>query len=99
MLRHNKLSKDTPIVDTPPEVEGLVLAVPQQDLIEISIGSDDGLRTGHKLQVVRMQGGASTYVGRVEVVRTEPDKSVCKVDPNYRQSNVQRGDRVFSNIK
>ena len=72
VLRHNKLSKDTPITDTPPEVEGLVLAVPQQDLIEISIGSDDGLRAGHKLQVVRMQGGRQ-HVRRPD--RSRPDRA------------------------
>lgn len=85
--------------DTPPVVEGLVLAVPQQDLIEISIGEDDGLLKGHKLQVVRVQGGRKIYVGRIEVVRTDYDKSVCKIDPNYRQSPVQVNDRVVSRIE
>ncbi len=45
---------------------GSILAVPQQNLVEINIGADDGLRKGHKLEVVRMNGG-TTYVGRIEV--------------------------------
>ena len=93
--------KDDPAfyVDVPPVVDGLVLAVPRQDLIEISIGEDDGLLKGHKLQVVRVQGGRKIYVGRIEVVRTDFDKSVCKIDPNYRQSPVQVNDRVVSRIE
>ena len=36
---------------TPPRVDGVVLATPGKGLIEISIGSDDGLRKGHRLEV------------------------------------------------
>ena len=37
----------------PPEVEGVVLDTRQQNVVEISIGADDGLRKGHKLEVMR----------------------------------------------
>ncbi len=98
ILRHKGLTLHTPTADTPPRVDGLVLATTGDGLIEISIGSDDGLLKGHSLQVYRMAGGVSTYLGRIEVVRTSPDKSVCKVDPNYRKGTIQRGDRVASKL-
>jgi len=100
VLRIHGLQPDPALYSgVPPQVDGLVLAVPRPDLVEISLGSDDGLTEGHKLEVYRRTGGSNTYVGRIEVIKTSFDKSACKVDPNYRKSNVQRGDRVTSKIK
>ena len=81
----------------PHPLDGMILAVPQQNLVEINIGSDDGLRKGHKLEVVRMSGG-STYVGRIEVTQTTPDRAVCRVVPDMLKSPMQRGDRVFDRL-
>jgi len=94
VLRHFGLDANVSISGTPPDVDGVVLAVPRPDLVEISIGADDGLMKGHVLQVYRLTGSGPTYVGRIEVVKTEPDRSACKVDPKWQQSHVQRGDRV-----
>jgi len=94
VLRHFGLDANVSISDIPPDVDGVVLAVPRTDLVEISIGADDGLMKGHVLQVYRLTGSGPTYVGRIEVVKTEPDRSACKVDPKWQQSHVQRGDRV-----
>ena len=66
--------------------------------MEISLGSDMGIRKGHHLEIFRIAGGQNTYVGRVEVVQTSPDKSVCKVDPKFQNANVMVGDRVASKI-
>jgi uncharacterized protein YhaN len=82
----------------PPRVDGVVTAAMEGNLVEISIGSDMGVRKGHQLEVYRVAGGQSTYVGRVEVVQTSPDKSVCKMDPKFQNSNVMVGDRVASKI-
>ena len=84
---------------TPPKVDAIVTSVNGDGLIEISLGSDAGLREGHQLEVYRTSGGQSTYVGRVKVVRTDPSKSVCKVDPNFQNSNVMVNDRVASKIE
>jgi hypothetical protein len=83
----------------PPDVEAVVLATPGGKLVEISLGSDAGLRKGHQLHIVRLSGGQSTYVGRVEVVRTSTDRSVCTIDPKSQTSNVMVGDRVLSHLK
>ena len=84
---------------TPPQVDAIVTNVSGDGLIEISLGSDAGLREGHQLEVYRTDGGQSTYVGRVKVVRTDPSKSVCKVDPNFQKSNIMVNDRVASKIE
>ena len=78
----------------PPGIDGVVLTVPRPDQVEISIGGDDGLTKGHSLQVYRITRNGPTYVGKIEVVKADPDRSACKVDPKWLQSNIQRGDRV-----
>jgi len=83
---------------TPPRVEGVVLSVAGDGLIEISIGSDMGLRKGHQLQVYRIDRGENAYVGRIEVLRTTADRAVCKIDPRFQNSPVMKGDRVASKL-
>jgi small-conductance mechanosensitive channel len=96
-LRYNKIDwkGDYKSKQPPAGTQGIVLAVPEQNLVEISIGADDGLRKGHKLEVMRA-GGA--YVGRIEVQQTTPDRAVCRVIPDMLRSPLQRGDRVFDKL-
>ena len=56
--------------DPPLGLEGQVTDARRPDLVEISVGADDGLRQGHKLEVVRTTGGVTSYVGRIEVTNT-----------------------------
>lgn len=81
-----------------PTVEGVVNQVrqtPGAQLVEVSIGSDDGLKTGNTLEVSR----GDKYLGRLEVIETSPDKSVARVDRRYQQGAIQEGDRVATRIK
>ena len=59
-------------------------------LVAVSIGSDDGLKPGHTVEVFNN----SKYLGRVEILKTSPDKAVGRVDVNYQQGPIQEGDRV-----
>ena len=80
----------------PPRVDGAILTVREGGLMEISIGSDDGLQQGHQLDIFRSSGGVVTGVGRCEVVQTSPKVSVCKLVPGFTKSPPQRGDRVYT---
>ncbi len=84
--------------DVPPEVDGIILATTAAGHVEISIGADDGLVKGHKLEVYRVAPEQSTYLGRIEVLETSPDRAVCRIIPEYRKGEMQRGDRVASKI-
>ncbi|MCS7236863.1 MAG: hypothetical protein NZ899_01170 [Thermoguttaceae bacterium] len=84
--------------DVPPEVEGVVLATTAAGHVEISIGSDDGLVKGHKLEVYRFSADQAMYLGRIEVLDTAPDRAVCRIIPEYRKGEMQRGDRVAAKI-
>ena len=82
-----------------PKVEGTITALAQGGSIEVSIGADDGLRKGKHLEVYRTANGQSAYLGRIEIIQTEPDKAVCKIMPEYRKGAMQPGDRVASKLE
>ena len=89
------LTENTPIDEmAPPNLDGIVLAVGDKDLIEISIGSDDGLRVGHQLHVYRDR----SYLGKVVVRKTMPDKAVVEILKDYRQGLIKKGDSVATKL-
>ncbi len=98
VLRHHDLTVETNIASTPPQIDGLVTAVQSGGLVEISLGSDDGLMEGHDLNMIRPTPSGSTYVGKIRVIRTAADKSVCKVIPEFLKTQPQRGDRVTTKL-
>ncbi|MDP7305270.1 MAG: hypothetical protein QGG09_19325, partial [Pirellulaceae bacterium] len=50
VMRKFEISVDTPVDGITPRVDGYVIAVNDTNLIEISIGSDDGLRKNHFME-------------------------------------------------
>ncbi len=81
-----------------PTVEGVVSKIERKaggQLVEVSIGADDGLKTGNTLEVSR----SAKYLGRVEIIETSPDKSVGRVDRRFQQGQIQEGDRVATRIR
>ncbi len=99
LLRKQGMDKSRDYSAVPPDVEAVITATPGANMVEISLGSDAGLMPGHVLQVYRLGGGQSAYVGRIEVIKTTPDRSVCKIDPSYQKSTMMVGDRVATKIK
>lgn len=87
-------------VDTgiPPTVPGKVLEVRASGLIEISIGSDDGLAVGHELHVYRVLPSVNTYLGKVRVTDIWPDTAVCRILPEYRKGAIRVGDDVATKL-
>jgi hypothetical protein len=81
-----------------PTVDGLVSQVRQaagSQLVEVTIGADDGLKQGNTVEVYR----GSRYLGRVEILRTSPDRAVGRVDRRFQQGQIQEGDRVATRLK
>ena len=89
-----EIDQFTPVVDIPPRVDGIITKVGEKTLVEVSIGSDDGLRKGHTLEVFRN----NSYLGRVKVTDLEPDRAVCEIIPEYRKGIIKRGDRVATKL-
>jgi len=90
----NNLKIDSLVSHIPPKVEGVVLEVSDKDLIEISIGKDDGLKEGHTLEVYR----GNTYIGRITIRRTAPDRSVGQIIKELQRGQIKRGDRVSTKL-
>lgn len=95
VLTAHDLNADTPVDGKPPEVRGKVLAVNQDNMIEISLGSDDGLRVGHTLEIFR----GSKYLGRIEVMHATHDRAVGKVLPGFKKGAIQKDDDVTTRFK
>jgi len=74
----------------PVEVRGRVTGT-SDDLATISLGSDHGLQVGNLLQVYRMTP-TPTWVGTLQVIKTEPHYALGKFTPNGR--NVIRKDDI-----
>ena len=95
VLDRNGLDENTPIDNIPPELDGVVTAVRDTNLVEVSLGSDEGIQAGHKLDIYRQDG---SYIGRVVVTDTVSDRSVARIVPEYRQGVIRIGDRVATQL-
>ena len=83
----------TDVLDKPPALDGRVIAI-QKDLLQISLGQDDGLRIGHQLDVYR----GALYLGRVQIRETQPSSAVCEIIPEYQKGQIRKDDNVITNL-
>jgi hypothetical protein len=84
----------TLVQEIPPPVDAKVLAVSEKDLIEISVGSDDGVHKGHTMEVYR----GTNYLGKVVVLKTEGNKAIAKIIPEYRKAPIKKDDHVTTRL-
>ena len=92
------IDPNTPPDAVVPTVDGLVSQVRQaagSQLVEVTIGSDDGLKQGNTVEVYR----GARYLGRIEIIKTSPDRAVGRVDRRFQQGQIQEGDRVATRLK
>lgn len=89
----------------PPAVEGEVLETRRagrsgSDLVEFSLGLDDGLVEGHKLYVFRPAAGdrAAKFLGEIKIVYATPDKAVGAVVSRAKNGIIEKGDHVTSKL-
>jgi hypothetical protein len=75
----------------------ITLTSPDGDLVQISIGSDDGLRNGNTLEVFRLRP-KPVYLGTVKVLLVEAHRAVARPLAGSKM-DFQVGDSVASRIK
>ncbi|OYP32170.1 hypothetical protein [Rhodopirellula sp. MGV] len=93
---HMGIDPKAPLDGAPPDRNGNVLVVTRnKGLVEVSIGQDDGIRAGHQLDVTR----DDRYIGRLRVVKTEPDRAVAEIMKDYSEGFILEGDRVDTSIE
>ena len=94
VMKANGLTVDSLVSHITPKVEGIVMDVSGTDLVEISIGHDDGLKEGHTLDVYR----GSSYLGRIIIRKTAPDRAVGQVVKELKRGQIKKGDHVTSKL-
>ncbi len=82
-----------------PQVQGRVKAVNGTNRsVEITIGSNDGLKNGHILQMYRTSPRVE-FLGRVKIVNVEPNKAVADViGGTVSGKKILEGDNVASSF-
>jgi hypothetical protein len=95
VMDRNGLNEFTPVDNTPPTLDGFVTTVRNSNLIEVSLGSDEGLRKGHTLDIYRQDG---SYIARVQVIDVNSDRAVARIIPKYLQGVIRKGDRVATKL-
>lgn len=100
LIAYHGLTEHTPDnVQRPPKVEGRIVALNNSEkLVEISIGSDDGILPGHELEVYRL-GSNPRYLGRVRVTKTAQDRAVAKVVDGTMKGPFERNDYVATQLR
>jgi len=103
LLRFNDIDPDE-IIDQelqepPPRVFGKVAAARKNasrdtELVEVTIGSDDGLLKGHKLWVYR----GEKFLADIRLIDVRPDRSVGEVIIRAKNGVIGRGDNVASKL-
>lgn len=93
VMNKNGLTPDDLTDHIVPKLDGVVTEVNEGgQLFAISLGSDDGLRAGHVVDVFR----SDRFVGKGTIIKTKTDISAVRIDPNFRLDMVREGDYVTS---
>jgi hypothetical protein len=98
ILQYFHLTKNSMAESPPPEFQGRVLAVKPPDMLEISGGSDDGLREKHVLFLLRPGEGGMKYIGKIVILKVSPDRAVCRYDVKQLTGPVQPNDFVRAKL-
>lgn len=98
LLRENGFDPQAVPGQVVPQVRGLVSALRRNargQMIEVTVGADDGLRKGHTVEIFR----GERYLGRAEIIQTEPDRAVARVIRKFQQGQIQEGDHVATKLR
>lgn len=103
VMRAEGIDPATRVGDVVPRVNGYVSLVRRRagdETIEITIGSDDGIKRGHTIEVFRTNDslGQSKYLGRAVVLSTNGDRAYARIVPELKKARIQEGDRVATRL-
>jgi len=87
---------------SPASVNGAVLATKKRgrgrEYVEISVGSDDGLRVGTPMHVFREVDRRNVYVGQIRIELVTPDRSVGVVGMRAKGQVIGIDDQVSTKL-
>jgi hypothetical protein len=97
VMRGAGLTVDSLTDHIPSKVDGVIVEVSRirdAENIVVSLGVDDGIREGHTMDIFR----GDRFIGKAVVVKSEHDRSILRVAPEYRQATVREGDHVTTRL-
>ena len=98
LLDENGIDPNTDPDAVMPRVRGIVSKTQSTAgslLIEVTVGADDGLKPGHTVEVFR----GDRYLGRAEILKTEPDRAVGRILRQFQQGQIEEGDDVATRFR
>ena len=93
VLKANGLTENSLVDHIPPQVNGKVADV-RENFIAISLGTDDGIRPGHVVDIFR----DDRFIGKAVVTKAEYNMSAARLDPSFLQTPVEKGDNVTTKL-
>jgi hypothetical protein len=79
----------------PPLLRGRILDIDKDDRAEVSLGSDDGLRQGHTLEIYR----GDKYLGRMQIEEARPHEAIGLILKEFKQETIRKGDQVATRFR
>jgi hypothetical protein len=67
---------------------GVVMTVNTTNLVEVSMGSDDGLKAGQEMVVYR----GKQFLGQITISSLTPDRAVGAIDKSLQRGKIVQGD-------
>ena len=89
------IGPETEVYAKPPPIDARITKVKEASgLVEISIGSDDGIKTGHTMEVYR----GKDYLGSITIRETESDRAVGEINKKLQRARIVEGDHVTTKL-
>ena len=95
VMKARGLGENDLVASIPPKIEAVVTAVGDNNAtFAVAIGSDDGLRRGHEMDIYR----SNRHVGRGVVVLAQNNRSVLSIVKGMMNDIVREGDNVTTKL-
>lgn len=94
VMKSNGLSVESLTDQIPPRIEGIVMKVVDDDIVILSLGTDDGIREGHSFDIYR----GDRFVGKAVVSKADYNLSAARINKEFRQAAVLQGDHVTTKL-
>ena len=94
VLKVHNLTPDSLTSHIAPKVDGVVLRIGGDGRFAVKVGSDDGVRIDHVMDIYRQD----RFIGKGTVVATKEDLCVLKIVKDYMKDSVREGDHVTSKL-
>lgn len=98
-IDHTKLADQLAFYQTPKPamstISAVVVATNSADLVEVSVGSDDGVKAGQSMKLAR----GNQHLGTITIRTTGPDRAVGQIDKSTQRAKIRKGDAVTTEIQ